>query len=405
MARPTRTRGWHLLIGCLVLVGCSSPAAEPQSSASSRPPTTSSPATSATSQSPQAPRTAPDGRPFVITEHASFAEPWAMSFLPGTNWLAITERSGQLWLRQQTSGRLIPVSGVPAVHDAGQAGLGDIIPAPSFASDQQVYLSWSEPGDGGAGAAVGRARLQIGSDAAELVGLEVIWRQSPKVSGDGHLSQRLAISPDGQYLFISSGDRQKMDPAQDLGVTLGKIVRLDLDGRPAAGNPFADIGEVSAEIWSYGHRNPLGLAFDSDGNLWSSEMGPQGGDELNLIVGGANYGWPLASNGSHYGGGEIPDHVAGDGFEAPKLWWNPSVSPGSLMIYDGAMFPDWQGDAFIGALSGQGLIRAYLVGTEAAQGDYWQLGQRIRAVAEAPDGSIWLLEDAGSGRLLQLTAP
>lgn len=334
-----------------------------------------------------------DTRPFVVREQAALSDPWAMTFLPGTDYLAITERHGAMWLADTVSGDLIGVaSGLPEVYASGQAGLGDILPAPDFESSSMIYLSWSQPGAGGAGAAVGRARLVLDIPQPRLTDLEVIWRQQPKVSGDGHFSQKLAFSPDGDYLFVTSGDRQKFDPAQDPASDLGKIIRIDL-------------ADDSAEHWTLGHRNPLGIAFAPDGKLWSTEMGPQGGDELNLIVEGANYGWPLASNGSHYGGGEIADHEDGDGFMAPKFWWNPSISPGSLMIYDGQMFPQWQGDAFIGALSGEALIRVAIDGTQASEGDHWPMGERIREVEQGPDGSIWLLEDAGAGRLLQLIAP
>ena len=278
-----------------------------------------------------------------------------------------------------------------------------MIAAPDFASTNTIYLSWAEAGSGGAGAAVGRATLAANGGAAKLEGLTTIWRQQPKVDGDAHYGHRLAFSPDGEYLFVSSGERQEMEPAQDLGTTLGKIVRLRPDGRAADDNPFADRGAVAAEVWSYGHRNPLGLAFDPDGNLWNSEMGPRGGDELNLVRAGANYGWPEVSNGSHYDGREIPDHGDGDDFEAPKAWWNPSISPGSLMIYTGSAFPQWRGDAFLGALSGQALVRVDLDGTEAAEGDQWDLGQRIREVEQAPDGTIWLLTDGG--QVLRLAAP
>ncbi|MGB7961881.1 MAG: PQQ-dependent sugar dehydrogenase [Propionicimonas sp.] len=344
-------------------------------------------------------------RPFVVEHVASYRQPWAMTFLSRTQ-LLITLQSGELLLRDVVTGVDTPVTGTPQVAFAGQGGLGDVVAGPTFATDKVVYLSWAEASDDGtSGAVVGRAVLETSGGAARLIGLKPLWRQQPTVTGSGHYGHRLAFSPDGRYLFVSSGERQKFDPAQDLGVNLGKTVRLNLDGTPAAGNPFADRGGVSAEIWSYGHRNPLGLAFDGAGRLWSTEMGPQGGDELNLIEPGKNYGWPKVSNGSHYGGAGIPDHAPGDGFEAPKVWWNPSISPGSLMIYGGEAFGAWQGDAFIGALSGEALIRVDLDATSAAKADQWDLGQRIREVEQAPDGSIWLLEDDPGGRLLRLSPP
>jgi glucose/arabinose dehydrogenase len=187
---------------------------------------------------------------------------------------------------------------------------------------------------------------------------------------------------------------------------MGKIVRLNDDGTPAAGNPFAGKGGAAAEIWSLGHRNPLGLAFDGNGRLWNSEMGPANGDELNLVQRGANYGYPKVSNGDHYDGRDIPDHAPGDGFEAPKAYWVPSISPGSLMIYSGDLFPGWKGDAFLGALGGMALVRVDLDGEKASMADEWPMGARIREVEQGPDGAIWLLEDereGGGGRLLKLT--
>lgn len=382
------------LAAALVLAGCTGAPPEPQPG---------SPAT--TDASPTAPTsgsTPTSGSSFTPREVARFDEPWAMAFLPGSTQALITLRTGRLLLADTATGASAEVSGVPKVQVAGQGGLGDVAVSPTFATDRLVYLSWAEAGDDGtSGAAVGRGRLSDGP-SPELTGLEVIWRQNPKVSGSGHYGHRLAFSPDGRYLFVSSGERQKFDPAQDLSGNLGKILRLNPDGTPAQGNPFADRGGVAAEIWSYGHRNPLGLAFDASGNLWESEMGPQGGDEINLIEPGSNYGWPAASNGSHYGGADIPDHRPGDGFAAPKVWWTPSVSPGSLMIYSGDRFPDWRGDAFVGALSGEALIRVDLDGKNATLADQWDLGQRIRAVAQGPDGSIWLLEDGPGARLLEL---
>lgn len=340
--------------------------------------------------------------PFEVEEIDSFDAPWAMTFLPGSGDLLVTERTGTLNLRDAETGDRVEVDGVPDVAVAGQGGLGDVVAGPTFEDDQQVFLSWVEAGSGGSGAVVGRATLETSGDEATLADLEVIWRQTPKVSGNGHFSHRIAVDPDGEHLFISSGDRQKKTPAQDTSNTLGTIVRLTLDGEPAEGNPLADEGGASAEIWSYGHRNPLGLEFAPDGTLWSSEMGPEGGDELNVIEKGVNYGWPEASNGSDYGGGEIPDHADGDGFEAPKAGWTPSISPGSLMIYTGDLFPEWTGDAFLGALSGEALVRVDVDGTTAGDDETLWDGERVRAVEEAPDGSIWILEDEGSGRLLRL---
>lgn len=329
------------------------------------------------------------GTPFAVQQLGTFDEPWALTFLPGGFDALVTERGGTLVLRY-ADGRTADVEGVPTVAYGGQGGLGDVIVSPTFATDHTVYLSWAASGEGGTGAEVGRGSLVTDGSSARLDDFEVIWRQQPKVDGSGHFGHRLAFSPDGMYLFVTSGERQKMQPAQDRSSDLGKIVRMKPDG-------------TQVEQWTYGHRNPLGIAFDASGNLWSSEMGPQGGDELNLIVKGRNYGWPQASNGSHYGGAEIPDHRDGDGFEAPKVWWNPSISPGSLMIYSGDEFPDWRGDAFIGALSGEALIRVDLTGTSASKAEQWNFGARVRAVDQAPDGSIWVLEDGSGGRLLRLT--
>ena len=339
-------------------------------------------------------------RPFQVEEIGRFDRPWAMTFMPGGH-LLVTEIGGTMKLRR-ASGAILDVEGVPAVSVGGQGGLGDVVLHPDFANNGLVYLSWVEAGEGGTrGAVVGRARFHLGERGARLHDMQIVWRQAPKVEGGGHFSHRIAFGPDGK-LYISSGERQKFDPAQDMSGNLGKVVRLNDDGTIPADNPFAARGGVTAQIWSLGHRNLLGLAFDGQGRLWNTEMGPQGGDELNLVVRGGNYGYPRVSNGSHYGGRDIPDHSAGDGFEAPKVWWNPSISPSSLIIYSGAMFPEWRGDAFIGALSGEALIRVDLDGTNARKADQWPMQARIREVEQAPDGALWLLED-GSGRLLRLS--
>ena len=352
---------------------------------------------------------ATDSRPFTVREVAKFTTPWAMDFLPGsgvplTPMALLSEKEGALWLVDTRTGRRQRVAGVPAVHVAGQGGLGDVVVHPGFAGNRRVYLSFVEKGAGGTGAALGYGTLVIGRGAPRLTGFRVIWRQAPKVDGNGHFSHRIAFARDGS-LFLSSGDRQKMEPAQATDGNLGKILHLDAEGRPVPRGPFAARGGVAAQYYSTGHRNVLGLAFAPDGRLWASEMGPEGGDELNLVLPGRNYGWPRASNGSHYGGEAIPDHRPGDNFEAPRAWWTPSISPGGLMIYSGNQFPRWRGDALIPALSGEALIRVDLNGARATKADQWAMGARIRGVEQGPGGSVYVIEDGRGGkggRLLQL---
>lgn len=332
---------------------------------------------------------------FETIEHDQFDSPWALEFLPGTDALLVTERTGALMMRDQDSGDVQEVSGTPEVVSEGQGGMHDVIAGPSFEQDQTVYLSWVRSADGGSQGVVGRAQLDL--EQASLEDLEVIWEQDP-ASGDGHFALRMLA--DEEHLYITSGDRQELDPAQDMDTNLGTIVRLTLEGEPAEGNPFADDDGVAAEFWTTGHRNPLGIAADSQGSIWSSEMGPEGGDELNLVTAGANYGWPEVSMGVHYGGEDIPDHADDDEFEAPKAHWVPAISPGSLMIYQGDLFAGWQDSAVLGGLSGENLVRVELDGEDAEPAQEWDMGDRIRAVEEAPDGTIWIATD--SDDLLEL---
>jgi aldose sugar dehydrogenase len=346
------------------------------------------------------------GNAFVATPLAQFDEPWAMTFLPDGR-LLVTEKRGKLKLLDLGTRRAGDISGVPAVAYGGQGGFGDVILHPAHAQNSQVYLSYSEAGDGGTnGAAVARARLALDANGGgRLEDLQVIWRQVPKVASRGHWGHRLAFGPDGK-LWISSGERQQFTPAQDMKSNLGKIVRLNEDGSVPADNPFHSQGGVSAQIWSLGHRNPLGIAFDAQGRLFVHEMGPRGGDELNLIRKGANYGYPTVSNGDHYDGGNIPDHSTRPEFEPPLITWNPVISPAGFIIYTGKMFPDWTGSGFIGGLSSESLVRVEFRGNGAREAQRFDMGKRIREVEQGPDGAIWLLEDernGSGGRLLKLT--
>lgn len=338
---------------------------------------------------------------FAIREVATFHEPWAMTFLPDGR-LLVTQKTGELYLASQSGEKLGPLAGVPSVAYAGQGGLGDIVLHPEFESNRWVYLSYVEGSDGLHGAVVIRARLELTGDGGALREVERIWEQVPKVSGAGHYSHRIAFGPDG-HLFISSGERQKFDPAQDLSNNLGTIVRLNADGSVPEDNPFTDRGGVTAQIWSYGHRNALGLVFDTQGRLWNSEMGPRGGDELNLVKKGANYGYPLVSNGQHYSGQDIPDHDTRPDLEAPKEWWTPVISPSGLIVYRGEKFRGWEGDLISGGLSSHSLVRIELTGESAREVQRFDMGARIREVEEGPDGALWVLEDGPGGRLLQLT--
>ncbi len=362
-------------------------------------PDTSAPAATAT-------RTADagqPGRPFQSTEIATFDEPWAMTFLPDGS-LLVTEKRGRLQHLDIASGGKHEITGGPKVAYGGQGGFGDVVLHPDFANNQLVYLSFAEEGSNDTrGAAVARARLVLAEDGSgSLQDLAVIWRQVPKVSGGGHYGHRIAFGADGK-LWITSSERQKFTPAQDMASNLGKIIRLNDDGSVPSDNPFASQGGVAAQVWSLGHRNMLGIAFDGEGRLWVHEMGPAGGDELNLIERGANYGYPVVSNGDHYDGRPIPDHDTRPEFAAPKVTWNPVISPAGLLIYSGDLFPQWKGSGFIGGLSSQSLVRIAFDGDSAREAERFNMGARIREVEQGPDGAVWVLEDGNKARLLKLT--
>lgn len=340
-------------------------------------------------------------KPFIETAIATFDTPWALAFLPDGRML-VTEKAGRLFLVTQ-AGAKRQLAGVPQVANVGQNGLLDVAVSPQFERDRSVFLTYAEPGPQGSGLALALARLSESASRVGLDSLRVIWRQLPKGSG-GQPGGIIAFSPEGRHLFLTSGDRMRPATAQDPDQALGKVLRLNLDGTVPSDNPLASQGGVRAQTWTTGHRNPYGLAFAPDGRLWLHEMGPLGGDELNLIRPGLNYGWPLVSNGDNYDGTPIPDHSTRPEFEAPLVYWNPVIAPAGLAFYTGQAFPEFNGSALIGGLRAQALVRiAFDADGGAREADRWDMGHRIRDVAVARDGAIWLLEDSSEARLLRLT--
>lgn len=345
--------------------------------------------------------------PFMAESFGQFEEPWAVKVEPGTGNIFITEKAGTMRFVQPAANKLGSVTGLPNVAYGGQGGLGDFAFAPDYEASGTVYLSWAQEAEKDTyRAAVGKATLVCGeADNCTLEGLQTIWQQSEAVSGKGHYSHRIAFSPDGEYLFITSGDRQKQTPAQDMTNTLGTVVRLLPDGTPAPGNPFADRGSPQDQIWSYGHRNLLGIDFDASGNLWEIEHGPKGGDELNKVLRGANYGWPTRSNGVNYNGDNIPDHTADDGFVKPALGWTPVIAPGGMIFYDGGMFADWRGQLLIANLRTTSISRVTVnaAANTASEDARYEFPERLRDITQSADGALWVIEDGEAARLLRLT--
>ena len=371
--------------------------------------------------------------PFSMTTVATFELPWRLAFLPDGRML-ITEKVGPLWLVTQ-QGQKLPVAGTPPVYWQGQNGMLGVFLSPKYATDQNIYLTYVEPGDYGGGLALARAKLNITATAARLQNLQVLWRQMPKGKG-GQEGAQVAFSPDGQYLFLTVGDRQRFTPAQDPNQPEGKILRLTLDGKPAPGNPefgktgaasiplidppsdteaaktakvvsiytFPGPNETPAETWASGFRTPYGMAFSPTGELWEVEHGPRGGDELNLIEKGKNYGWPLVSFGNNYNGVPIPKPDSRPELAMPVIYWVPVIAPGNLMFYSGTQtFPQWNGNCFISGLETKSLNRIVMDGHGGAKtAERWDMGHRIRDVEEGPDGSLWLLEDANPGALFHV---
>ena len=372
-----------LLMGCTLLSACNA-----QSNSSSEVKQATESTTAMIDQS------------YRVEKVATFDEPWAITEL-GDGRLLITERRGKLKLYDPSSSQSIDILGVPPVAYGGQGGLGDIALHPDYKNNHQIYLSYAEKGNGGYGAVVVRGELNLQEKNPRIRNIKRIWEQVPKVSGQGHYAHRMLFGKDGK-LWISSGERQKFDPAQDMKSNLGKVIRLNDDGSVVADNPFTQQGEIGKQVWSLGHRNPLGIAFDHKDQLWVVEMGPKGGDELNLIHKGENYGYPIVSNGDHYSGKEIPDHVTRPEFKAPEISWTPVISPSNLVFYQKQLFPQWTNKALIGGLSSEAIIVVDTESKPVREIQRLNMKQRIRDIYPAHDGSIWVLEDGKNAGLLRL---
>jgi glucose/arabinose dehydrogenase len=372
--------------------------------------------------------------PFTMTTVATFKLPWRMAFLPDGRML-ITEKPGPVWLVSQ-QGEKILVANTPPVYFQGQNGMMGVFVSPHYADDRSIYLTYVAPGEYGGGFTLARAKLNATVTSANLENFQVLWRQMPTGKG-GQAGGPIAFSPKGEYLFLAVGDRQRFTPAQDPDQPVGKILRLTLDGKPAPGNPnFGKTGRATiplidpprdteaaktanvvstytfpgpnltpAETWASGVRTPYGLAFSPTGELWEVEHGPLGGDELNLIQRGKNYGWPLVSYGDNYNRVPIPKPDTRPDLVKPVLYWVPVIAPGNLMFYRGSKtFPQWDGSGFISGLASQTLNRILFDGHGGAKAaERWQVGRRIRDVEEDPDGSLWMLEDASPGALIHIT--
>jgi len=347
------------------------------------------------------------GKIKVETVADGLDHPWGMAFLPDGR-LLVTERSGDLRIMSADGTLSEPLSGVPKVVAKGQGGLLDVTLDPKFAENKLIYLSFAEAGEGGAGTAVARGRL---TDTG-LEDVQVIFRQTPKVSGGNHFGGRLVFTPDNK-LFITLGERFKFEPAQDLTNHLGKIVRINPDGSVPADNPFISQTDAQSEIWSYGHRNVEGAAIHpGTGKLWETEFGPKGGDELNIPAPGANHGWPVVSWGTHYDGKDIPNPPTHPEFTDAVRQWTPVISPSGITFYTAEAnpgwtafsIPAWKGNLLIGGLSSQGIVRLSLDGETVTGEERIPMGARIRDVAQAPDGSVYALTDDANGKVLRLTA-
>ena len=323
--------------------------------------------------------------------------PWGLAFLPDGR-LLLTERAGRLRILGTDHKLSPPLEGVPEVFAQNQGGLLDVALDPDFATNRVIYLSYAEPGGPGASTAFARATL---SDSG-VTGVKVVFRQEPKVSGGGHFGGRIVFSGK-QHMFLTTGERQKFEPSQDLMSHLGKVIRLNRDGTVPKDNPFVGRADAKPEIWSYGHRNVQGAAIDpATGVLWTIEFGPKGGDELNHPEAGKNYGWPLVSWGNHYDGRDIPDPPTRPDLVDAVKYWNPVISPSGMIFYTGSMFPTWKGRLLISGLSSKSLTVLKVEGSKVTDEERVEMGERIRDVEQGPDGSIYVATDESDGHIWRL---
>ncbi len=359
----------------------------------------------------QPPRTGPaqassqprpiDGTITTETVVSGLEHPWALAFLPDGR-ILVTERPGRLRI-VDTTGRLSePLGGVPQVQAVSQGGLLDVAIDPDFAQNQLVYLSFSEPGDGGvSGTSVARGRLGNG----RLDNVEIIYRQQPKVRSGGHYGSRLVFSRDGK-LFVTQGDRQAgsfRQQAQQISSGIGKIVRINRDGTIPSDNPFVGRDDARPEIWSLGHRNAQAAALHPEtGELWTVEHGAQGGDELNRPEKGKNYGWPTITYGRDYGGGSIGEGSQREGMEQPVYYWDPVIAPSGMVFYTGDRYPGWKGSAFVGSMGTRALVRLTIENGRVTAEERYPLGGRIRDVQQGPDGLLYVVTDEDKGALLRV---
>ncbi|KAF0094822.1 MAG: glucose sorbosone dehydrogenase [Puniceicoccaceae bacterium 5H] len=323
--------------------------------------------------------------------------PWGIEFLPDGRML-VTEREGQLRILDRNGKLSRPIQGTPRVFHHGQGGLLDVALDPDYAQNGWIYLSFSEPGQGGASTALGRGKLQDG----RLEDFEVIFSQEPKIDGPNHFGGRIVFDGEGN-LFLTLGERFQFDPAQDLSNHLGALIRIHPDGSVPEDNPFVDDADARDEIWSYGHRNVESAALHPDtGDLWIAEMGPLGGDELNQPEKGHNYGWPVVSWGYHYNGSKIAEPPTHPEFTDAVKHYSPVISPSGMVYYTGQGFPEWQDSFFIGSLSGRQLVRVEVDGHEVAHEERIPLPDRIRDVEQGPDGYLYVITDKENGAIWRL---